>query len=58
MRRLFDFVHELRIELARRRLLLRPSRLNAHHFNNLIRSRSPQQVARMELKINAGKTNG
>ena len=51
MKRILDLLLELRIDLARRRLLQRPTRLNARHFNNLIRSRSPQQVARMEKSI-------
>ena len=51
MTRLLDIFHELRIDIARRRLLRHPSRANAQNFNNLIRSRSPQQVARMERFI-------
>ena len=56
MRRLFDLFHELRIHLARRHLLRHPTRVNARHFNNLIRARSAGQVARMESKINVGTT--
>ena len=51
MNRLIDLLLELRIDIARRRLLRHPSRVNARHFNNLIRSRSAGQVARMESKI-------
>jgi hypothetical protein len=44
MNRLLDMLLEMRISLARRRLLRHPSRVNALHFNNLIRARSSGQV--------------
>ena len=55
MRRLLDMLHELRIQLALWRLLRRPTRGNTQRFNNLIRARSQEQVARMESKFSNGQ---
>jgi hypothetical protein len=48
MKRLFDLLLELRIDLARRHLLRYPTLANAQNYHKLICSRSPSQVARME----------
>jgi hypothetical protein len=54
--RIFDIALEFRINLARRRYLRWPTHANKQHFIALVRSRSPQQVARMRGQINEGTT--
>ena len=46
--RINDIIHEWRIRRAMRRLLRYPTGANAASYNELLRARSPEQVARME----------
>ncbi len=50
MTRFLDLLHELRIDLARRRFTRNPSKANYYRMANLCQARSAGQVRRMERK--------
>ena len=48
IQRILDWLHEIAIRKARDHLLRYPNHANSRRYSDLIRARSPQQVARME----------
>lgn len=48
MIRIYDFLHELRIDIARRRFTRNPTKANYYRMANLCQARSTAQVRRME----------
>lgn len=48
--RINDIIHEWRIRRAMLNLLRYPTGANAARYNKMLRARSPEQVARMELE--------
>ena len=48
IRRILDALHEIAIRQARGHFLRYPSAANSRRYSDMIRARSPEQVARME----------